>query len=263
MNELDRQHTGAFPSTHWSSIAQAVQESKDGSRDALSRFLVRYIPVLKTYLVRFRHLSAEEAEEYVQGFIADRIVEKEILARADRKRGRFRSFLLVALNNYISTGQQREKQMLRRHHLRMQQYVVESLRDDPALTFNFTWAQSVVEQTLGAMRAECRRNQRMDLWKVFEGRVLIPARDGAPPTSYEQLVDELGLKNPIAATNLLVTAKRTYSRILRRVIAEYAVDSVEVDAEIHELRAALAHVPAVAENALNNLITLNPGDTRV
>jgi hypothetical protein len=89
------------------------------------------------------------------------------------------------------------------------------------------------------MRDECDAKGRADLWRVFECRVL-GFMTGQAPVPYEQLVGECRLASPSRAANLLVTAKRMFTRILREVIGDTVGSEEEADEEIRELKAALS-----------------------
>ena len=87
---------GRLPTTHWSLVARAGLDDNDAKREALGELLVRYLPALQAHLVYGKQLNADEAEDVLQEFIACRVVEKDLIGRADRELGRFRTFLLTA-----------------------------------------------------------------------------------------------------------------------------------------------------------------------
>ena len=86
-----------FPTTAWSLVAEAGQEDAGAKRDALDRLLRRYLPALRAHLIYRRRFAPERADDLVQEFVADKIVEKDLIARADQQLGKFRTFLLTAL----------------------------------------------------------------------------------------------------------------------------------------------------------------------
>jgi hypothetical protein len=98
----------------------------------------------------------------------------------------------------------------------------------------------VLDEALRRMRTHCGDSGRMDVWGVFEARVLAPALEGASPASYGELVQRFGFHSPSQATNVLATAKRMYARMLRWVVSEYARDAQEFEEEIGQLREILA-----------------------
>src|SRR5678815_584864 len=93
-----------FPTTRWSLIERT--QCADGApvaagRTAMGMVLTRYLPPLRAHLLR-RGIAADRVDDLLQGFIADKVLERDLLATADRERGRFRSFLITALNNYAA-----------------------------------------------------------------------------------------------------------------------------------------------------------------
>src|SRR4051794_24630552 len=87
----------SFPETSWTEIDNVKGQGTDGPRDALGKLVQRYRPALRARLVIEKRIASDRAAELLDGFIADRVVEHQLVARADRSRGRFRTFLLTAL----------------------------------------------------------------------------------------------------------------------------------------------------------------------
>jgi hypothetical protein len=90
------------------------------------------------------------------------------------------------------------------------------------------------------MEAHCQQINRPDLWLVFSQRILRPASDDLPPTSHERIADDLKLGSSKAASNLLVTSKRLFARVVRGVVAEYVDGEREIDEEIEDLMRVLS-----------------------
>ena len=230
-----------FPETSWSEVERAP-----GSRDALGRLLVRYLPALRARLVIEKRIQPDRAGDLLSGFISDRVVEQQLVARADRSRGRFRTFLLTALDRYV-VDQHRAASAGKRNPGGGSTVVSLELLDErqhpgagsPSAASEVAWAREVLAEAVRRMEAQCRADARPDLWDVFRCRVLDPALEGAEPLPYDQFVSTFGLKTPAQAANALVTAKRMFARVLRSVVAEYA-DGAAADQEIAELRAILA-----------------------
>jgi RNA polymerase sigma-70 factor (ECF subfamily) len=89
-----------FPSTCWSLVSAAGAPSAILSHDALSELCETYWLPVYSYL-RGRGFEADRAQDLTQAFFA-RLVEKQTLTRADPERGRFRTFLLSALTNFVA-----------------------------------------------------------------------------------------------------------------------------------------------------------------
>src|SRR5438132_1199138 len=89
-----------FQSTHWSIVLRAGGADDSDARDALAFLCQRYWYPLYAF-VRKKGIDRAQAEDVTQGFFA-RLIEKQVLEQATPARGRFRSFLLAALRNFLS-----------------------------------------------------------------------------------------------------------------------------------------------------------------
>jgi hypothetical protein len=244
---LKRENT--FPSTSWAVIIAAGRQGDNGEA-ALDAFLRGYHGPLCHYLAGRYGLPIDRAEDYVQGFVADKIMRQGFLARVDRgKTRRFRHFLLRSFQNYVASAL-RSEQTLKESPHSANAVPLHSLaelpddRDRGERDFDLEWARQILSATLRTMREECRGKDHEQVWKVFEKRLLNPALEGAEPVGYEQLVAECDLATPAQAMNALVTAKRAFRRHLRRAVAATVADEREVDDELHELQRALANANA-------------------
>src|SRR5262245_37907878 len=91
---------GWFATTHWSVVLAARDDASPEACAALERLCRTYWYPLYAY-TRRRGYGPHDAEDFVQGFFA-RLIEKEMLRKVQREGGRFRTFLLVCYNNFIS-----------------------------------------------------------------------------------------------------------------------------------------------------------------
>ena len=66
----------------------------------LNDLLQRYLPALRAHLVYGKRLQPDVADDLLQSFVADKVVEQGLVASADREKGKFRTFLLAALSRY-------------------------------------------------------------------------------------------------------------------------------------------------------------------
>ena len=89
-----------FATTRWSLIAAAGQARSPDARRALAALCEAYWYPLYAF-VRRRGYSVEDAQDLTQAFFGE-LLEKDRLRAADRERGRFRSFLLASLENFLA-----------------------------------------------------------------------------------------------------------------------------------------------------------------
>ena len=235
-----------FPTTHWSLVIKAGADPSVAQREALGNLLRQYEPAFRTFVVARYRLSPDQADDLIQGFIVDRLLERNLMAGAQAARGKFRNFVMTALERYALDGFRRasaQKRQGDRSAVDVQQFQDQlrgqSAADDPAAAFDASWASEAVRQAVQRMRESTEPN-RPDLWGVFADRVLGPAFDGSQPTAYAELIGRLGFADEGQASSALKTAKRIFARCLRGVVAEYAMTTDEVDREVDDLRAALA-----------------------
>jgi hypothetical protein len=246
MGDFGAASSSPFPLTRWSLIGRAAQIAPGDprTRAALNELVSRYLPALRTHLVLTRRLPPDQADELLQDFMASKVLEQGLFGRADRAQGKFRTFLLAALGNFLVDSvraSQAKKRAAERHATPVDDQR-DSLRDpgeDPASAFQTEWARQVVRRAVHLMHQHCRTDKRDDVWGVFQARLLSPMLEGAQPTEYTKLMSEFGFDSAQQASNALVTAKRMFQRALREAIAEYAEDD-QIEQELAELRELLS-----------------------
>ena len=241
----NRSNLSPFPSTHWTLVAGAGADDTV-RRQALGMLLRRYLPALWSFLVANYRFTSDRADDLVQGFLADKVLEQDLLSRADRTRGRFRNFLATALDRYALNELRREQAAKR-----SPAGGLASLEEHPGLdrpgpaaadAFDAAWARRVLQLALERMKAECGRKGREDVWEVFEARVLGPTLRGEPPVPLGEMVRRLGI-TPDQASNLVGTSKKMFARNLREVVGEYA-DGADADEEIRSIKQILSKADA-------------------
>jgi hypothetical protein len=211
-------------------------------RRVLAALLEAYLPALRSYVLAEHRVTPDRADDLLQGFIADKVLAKDLIQKADRSRGRFRVFLMAALDRFVIDQVRHERAGVRSPASGSVQSVENGDGSDvPAPTgpdaFDTMWARQVLELAIARTREECNAAGRADVWAVLEGRVLLPTLRESDPTPLDDLVRRLCV-TPDRVSNLLVTGKRMFVRNLEAVVGEYAEES-EVEDEIRWLRDTL------------------------
>jgi DNA-directed RNA polymerase specialized sigma24 family protein len=236
-----------FPPTQWTMVRRAGL-ADDQAREVLDVLLQKYLLALRTHLVIGRRISEDVADDLLQSFVTNKILERSIVSLADPARGRFRTFLLTALDRYVANqvrDQGRAKRSPTCRALAPLEIGFEPAcrESSAAAAFDIAWARQVIAAALKRMEDECRTD-RPTLWMLFQHRVVAPAFEGVEAMDYEQMIQHFGFATPTQAANALVTAKRMFIRNLRAVVAEYADDDQDVDEEIRQLQAILSGTSA-------------------
>ena len=239
MNKPPNDSFGPFEATHWPLVEQAAHQNPLFRQAALTDLLRRYRPALRAHLVFKRQLDRNSAEDVLQGFISDKIIERNILRLADQSKGQFRLLLLKSLDNYLRDEWRR---VARRGETGSD---IEASSEpvaqvDEADVFDIAWTRQVLTQVLARMRGDCESAGRLQVWEIFLSRVWLAAVSGRELESYDSLVTRLGLDSPAQASNLLMTAKRQFRRTLEGVIGEYVTGPAAVLQEVAELQRILA-----------------------
>ena len=237
-----------LPTTDWSLVAHAGLPVEQTGLESLNELLSRYRPALKAHLVLKKKFPPAQADDLIQGFLSTKVLDEGLVSRADPRKGKFRTILLTALDNYVISVIRHDAAKKRSPE---QGFVsLDETADQfgavepPPDPFDVAWANEIIMEALRRVKAECTASGRSAYWSVFESRVVAPTDDGIQPLSYEQVVARFGFRSPTEASNALVTAKRMFVRALRAVVAEYARDEDGVDKEIEDLRAILSRVDA-------------------
>ena len=244
MNPSDKQPDGpanGFPATRWTLVGRAGGADAVARPVALAELVRAYAPALRSHLMQTVGGDGHRADDLLQGFLADKVLEQRLIGHADPARGRFRTFLLTALDRYVVDVRRHDGARKRSPHGKVldvddhRDTLAGRRVDTPTEAFDLAWANAIVGEVVATMRDECRLTNRPDLWAVFELRYLKPATDGADPEPHESIARRLNLDSAQQASNLLVTAKRMFTRLFRAVVSRYAADADETKDEVAEL----------------------------
>ena len=230
--------TQTWPSTHWSAVSKAGHAGEAEKRKALTAVVTRYLPVIRWHLHVRRRIKPSEIDDLIQEFFLSKVLEQDLLQRAERERGRFRSFLATALDRFV-INRLRDDKALKRKPAKNTcfDYVAEraELGEVAEDAFDIAWARQLLGQSVRKMRKECVTTKRSDIWDVFKSRIVDPTIGCALPVSYSELVRRNGFISPAQASNVLVTANRMFIRIIRDLVATYEKDDENIDQEIADL----------------------------
>jgi RNA polymerase sigma factor (sigma-70 family) len=235
---------GRFRTTHWSVVLLSAQSQMPGSQSALADLCRLYWYPLYAF-VRRRGYTAEDAQDLTQGFFLS-LLERRSLRQVHPERGKFRSFLLASIKNYLSDAFQREKSIKRGGQI---EFVALDLagaeerydKDEATVLtaekiFDARWAMSLLGHAIERLRQEYVSQGKNAVIEVLNP-FLDPTNCKKLP-SYEEAAAQLHVSLKGVKTLIHRTRKR-YSDILREEVARTVTDPEEVDEEIHSLCEAL------------------------
>lgn len=234
---------GRFATTHWSVVLTAGQPESTGYRQALEALCQTYWFPLYAYLRRHGN-DTHQSEDYTQAFLAF-LLDKHGLRLADPKRGRFRSFLLTSLKNFLSNERARAAAQKRGGDRKILSLDVENAERKYALRpreelspdklFARSWALTVVDRTMDRLGAEAARTKKLELFETL--RAHLTADKSSVP--FREMAAELNMSEGavrVAAHRL----RRRYRELLWDEIAQTVTTEDQIDQEIRDLFAALA-----------------------
>ncbi|MHC1768172.1 MAG: RNA polymerase sigma factor [Verrucomicrobiia bacterium] len=239
--------SGLFTTTHWSVVLSAGQQDSPLAAEALEKLCRTYWYPLYAYVRRCGH-GPDDAQDLTQEFFA-RLLEKSSLARADRAKGRFRSFLLGALNHFLADEQDRAQAQKRGGGQTFiswdQDDAEERFGAEPAdelspdKLFDRRWALTVLEQAANRLRDEYQAAGRRQFFDLLKGYV---AGEQVVP-SYAVTAARLGLTES-AVKSAVFRLRRRYHELVREGVAQTVAGPAELEDEIRYL-VAIFSSPAV------------------
>ncbi len=227
--------SGRFATTQWS-LVLAARDGTDGeARRALESLCEGYWYPLYAYVRRRGH-DAEESRDLTQAFFAD-LLDRDFLEGVDRSKGRFRSFLLASLGNFLSHARDKERALKRGGGMRplpLDGDTAETrYRDEPAdrmtpeLVFERRWGLTVMERAMRRLEAESRD----DPTRFEQLKACLTGSDHAP---YREIAEALGMSES-AVKAAVHRLRQRYGRLLRDEIGETVATAAEVDDELRHL----------------------------
>ncbi len=235
--------SGQFVTTHWSVVLSAREQGSPACDLALEKLCRTYWYPLYAHVRRLGH-NPPDAEDLTQEFFA-RLLQKNYLRDADRAKGRFRTFLLVALEHFLANDWDRQRAQKRgggrvmvpldtalAEHL----YAAEAGEDSsPMRAYERRWALTLVEQALKRLRVEYAQGGKIAEFERF--KPFLTAERASIP--YGAVAAELGISEGALRVSVHRLRHR-FREIFREEIAHTLADPGDVAEEMRYLVEILA-----------------------
>jgi RNA polymerase sigma-70 factor (ECF subfamily) len=189
--------------------------------------------------VRRQGRTPEDAQDLTQEFFA-RLLQKGYLKSVAREKGKFRTFLLVALKRFLANEWDRQHALKRGgftpvlsidQELAESRFKAEPVHNvQPDQLFDRQWAMTLLDQTMKCLEEEYVSTGRARLFEALRG--LIAKEDSG--MSYLEIATKLNLTE--AAVKMAVYRLRArYRETLRAEIAQTVSSEEEIEEEIRHL----------------------------
>jgi len=236
-----------FGATHWTAIESIASKDDASNRALVGDFLKAYWKPVYCYL-RHKGYNSEKAKDLTQGFFHEVVLGRELIQRADRTKGRFRTLLLRALDRYLVSVHRKETA-----RKRIPQNRLISLEDsnygelpeaagnlDSDEVFHYTWVCELLDRMLEDVENECRRNGMEVHWDMFNDRVLHPILASGEALGLEELCRKYGIEKTTMVSSMIFAVKRRFQAAAKRLLRQSVASEQEIDEEMLELMKFLA-----------------------
>lgn len=233
----------SFATTHWSVVARCALTDAPQATDALARLCEMYWPPIYSF-IRRRGYPPPDAQDLTQSFFAF-FLRTKAYARTDRLHGKFRSFLLASVKNFLADNWD-HNQAIRRgggyQFVTFDPEKAEAFYDAPSEPdstaehlFELRWAKTVTAGALNSLRQELQLEGKLKLFEELKNFLA----GGSELPSYDEASARMGLPRATVKTHVHRLRQR-YREIVRREIARTVSAPHEIDEELRYLCNVLA-----------------------
>ena len=229
----------AFATTHWSVVEACADD--ENSDTALARLCQDYWPPLYTF-ARRRGNSSADAQDLVQGFFAY-LLQSKAYAQTDRRKGKFRSFLLASFKNYMTDAWDKARAAKRGGDYEfvllddeveaaeaLYRCVSSSVKSDEEQQYEQTWATALVARALERTKEEFHHGPKARVFHALKpfltGGVGLPSQD--------EVATRLGISIDTLRSHLSRLRAR-YRELLREEVTRTIGIAENVDEELRHL----------------------------
>ena len=230
-----------FPPTRLSVVARTRSDNEETRRLALGTLIEAYWkPVYKYLRLKWR-LDPDEAADLTQEFFTTTL-EKDVIARYDAGRARFRTYLRLCIDGFASNARKAEGRLKRGGGvttvpLDFQSAEGELMRHEPAVSsdveelFYQEWVRALFQRAVDDLRQWSASSGRTAMFAVFERYDLA---DPSERPTYATLASDLGL-TPTTVTNHLAAMRRQFRRHVLDRLRDLTTSDEEFEAEARRL----------------------------
>jgi len=231
-----------FTTTHWSVVLLAGLADSPQANEALEKLCRTYWYPLYVY-VRRQGNSPEDAQDLTQIFFS-RLLEKNYCAKADRDRGKFRTFLLGSLKNFLVNEWKRAGRLKRGGGVEFlsldanvaeNRYAAEPANEsNPDAAYEKRWAVTLIEQVLTVLRQEFNAADKARLFEELKGFIW----GDKSAASYAEIAGPLNLTEGTVKVAVHRLRQR-FRQLLRAEVAHTVARPEDVDGELRHLIAVV------------------------
>lgn len=232
-----------FVTTRWSVVLSANDSQSPEATVALGHLCRTYWYPLYAF-IRRKGYDCHDAEDLTQSFLV-RLTTSDFIQKADPERGRFRSYLLTALNRFVvdewrTASRQRRgggQILLSLDAATAEERYVREPSDlgSPERLYERRWATTLIEQALARLESEFIALGNAELFAALQGSMLGEGTN----QSYTEIAALLGLTEG-AVKSAVYRLRQRYQSLLREEIARTVATGEDVEDELRHLFTVLS-----------------------
>jgi RNA polymerase sigma factor (sigma-70 family) len=232
-----------FATTHWSVVLATADQDSPQAAVAVEQLCRTYWYPLYAY-VRHRGQSPEDSKDLTQEFFY-RLLQGNYLARVDPSKGKFRSFLLAAMNHFLANEWDRARTLKRGGKVTFlsldelqaeRRYQCEDFAGrSPEETYEKMWALALLDQVLGRLREETAAAGHLARFEELKGVLM----GESSALTYAEMALKLGTTEATLKVAMQRLRKR-YAELLSEQIAQTVPGPEEVEDELRHLYSVLS-----------------------
>lgn len=229
---------GEFRTTHWTRVQKASEGDSTMAKQALAKLCETYWHPLYAYVRRKGH-SPQDAQDLTQGFFA-RLLKNNSIAGADREKGKFRTYLLGAMNHFLADEWDKARAEKRGGGDAVlslddasaeRRYLQEPSSElTPEKVFDRRWGMTLLDQALKQLREEFTAADKVQHFEHLKPFLTSEAVAGA----YDDIAAELQT-TPNAVAASVRRLRRRYRELVRAEVAQTVNSAADVDEELRAL----------------------------
>ena len=230
-----------FLTTHWSLIKN-IQSGMDKDKALIGLLLNRYWKPVYCYLRR-KGYDNEKAKDLTQSFFHEVVLNRDFIVRFDKAEGRFRSYLLHALNQFLIDKQRIQSAQKR---IPKDKLVALDIIEPPELPqavtkvgledcFNYVWKTELLDRTLLQVQTGYFDQGMETHWHAFNDRIVQPILHGTEPPSLREICAKHNIDDEIKASNMIVTVKRRFQTVLKKNLRSTVIHENDLKEEFKEI----------------------------
>jgi RNA polymerase sigma factor (sigma-70 family) len=231
----------SFPPTRLSIVTRVRTGDEETRRVAHAALIDAYWKPIYKYLRLKWQLTPDQAADATQEFFLS-VLEKDLIARYDASRARFRTYLRLCLDGFAANQLKANRRLKRGGHVSIVPLDFttaegELVRIEPAAPadvdelFYREWVRSLFDRAVAELESQARGRGRELMFEVFKRYEL---SDGAARPSYDEIAAGLGLTTT-TVTNHLAAMRREFRRIVLERLREITGSDQEWELEARRL----------------------------